>query len=217
MAMQLDASGNVGIGTTAPDNSLTIKGTTLGGAGGKVSIYGGGDENSVSAARNEVLRLGRADTAGSYYNSIWSATGSGSDSSHWLRFYIGKADGSSQTMAMQLDASGNVGIGTTEPNQKLTIEGTMSLKEQANANADVAAYGQVWVKTATPNELYFTDDAGTDTQISSHPIDAPSALYINGPGLDWVGKRIQKYLGVIFWQKIDGTITEETFGLQSST
>jgi len=107
--------------------------------------------------------------------------------------------------------TGNVGIGTTSPNQKLTIEGTMSLKEQASANSDTAAYGQIWVKTATPNELYFTDDAGTDTQISPHPLDAPMELYQNGPGLDQIRKRVQPYLGVIFWQTLDGVITEETF------
>ena len=64
------------------------------------------------------------------------------------------------------NGTGKVGIGGT-PNQKLTIEGTMSLKEQASANADVAAYGQLWVKTATPNQLWFTNDAGTDTQLGT--------------------------------------------------
>jgi len=61
--------------------------------------------------------------------------------------------------------AGDIGIGTASPNQKLTIDGTMSLKEQASANADTAGYGQIWVKTATPNELWFTDDAGTDVQL----------------------------------------------------
>ena len=61
----------------------------------------------------------------------------------------------------------NVGIGTTTPNQILTLEGTMSLKEQASANADTAAYGQLWVKNSTPNELYFTTDAGDDIQLTS--------------------------------------------------
>jgi hypothetical protein len=41
------------------------------------------------------------------------------------------------------------------------------LKEQAAAEADTAAYGQLWVKTATPNELYFTTDAGNDIQLTS--------------------------------------------------
>ncbi|MBE3036946.1 MAG: hypothetical protein IMZ70_07710 [Candidatus Atribacteria bacterium] len=29
----------------------------------------------------------------------------------------------------------------------------------------IAGYGQVWVKNTTPNELWFTDDAGTDVQL----------------------------------------------------
>jgi hypothetical protein len=107
--------------------------------------------------------------------------------------------------------TGNVDIGGLPPNQKLTVEGTMSLKEQTAANASTAAYGQIWVKNTTPNELFFTDDAGTDTQISSHPLDAPPELYTHGPGIDWIGKRVQPFLGVIFWQTLNGTVTEETF------
>ena len=60
-----------------------------------------------------------------------------------------------------------IGIGTSTPNQKLTVDGTISLKEQADANSDTAAYGQLWVNTATPNELYFTTDAGNDIQLTS--------------------------------------------------
>ena len=45
------------------------------------------------------------------------------------------------------------------------INGSITLKEQAAADADTDAYGQLWVKTATPNELWFTDDAGTDKQL----------------------------------------------------
>jgi len=37
--------------------------------------------------------------------------------------------------------------------------------EQASAKADQANFGQLWVKNTTPCELWFTDDAGTDTQI----------------------------------------------------
>ena len=43
----------------------------------------------------------------------------------------------------------------------------MKIKEQADASADTAAYGQVWVNTATPNELYFTTDAGNDIALTS--------------------------------------------------
>ena len=60
-----------------------------------------------------------------------------------------------------------VGIGLSAPKTKLTVEGTITLKEQADADADTAAYGQIWVNTATPNELYFTTDAGNDIQLTS--------------------------------------------------
>ena len=48
----------------------------------------------------------------------------------------------------------------------ITGLGTLSMTEQAAANADVGGDGQLWVKTATPNEIWFTDDGGTDFQLS---------------------------------------------------
>ena len=50
----------------------------------------------------------------------------------------------------------------------LTINpGTLFIQEQADASADVAGQGQIWVNTASPNELWFTDDAGADTQLGT--------------------------------------------------
>ena len=43
--------------------------------------------------------------------------------------------------------------------------GVIFLREQACADADVAGQGQIWVNTATPNQLFFTNDAGTDFQL----------------------------------------------------
>ena len=59
-----------------------------------------------------------------------------------------------------------VGIGTTTPVTDLTIEGPITIKEQADADSDTAAYGQIWVNTATPNQLWFTDDAGYDQKMA---------------------------------------------------
>jgi len=42
------------------------------------------------------------------------------------------------------------------------IDGAVKITEQADAGADVATYGQLWVNTATPNQFVFTDDAGND-------------------------------------------------------
>ena len=63
-------------------------------------------------------------------------------------------------------SSNKVAIGTNAPVTDLTIEGPITIKEQADADSDTAAYGQIWVNTATPNQLYFTDDAGYDQKVS---------------------------------------------------
>mgnify|MGYP003144415444 CR=1 FL=1 len=44
---------------------------------------------------------------------------------------------------------------------------SLKMKEVADAPGDTAAYGQFWVNTATPNEAYFTDDAGTDFRLGT--------------------------------------------------
>jgi len=51
-------------------------------------------------------------------------------------------------------------------------DGVLLIKEQAEADADQAGYGQVWVDTATPNTLMFTDDAGTDHQVPTQATQA---------------------------------------------
>ena len=72
------------------------------------------------------------------------------------------------TNTLSVDTVNNrVGLGTTSPKTRLTVEGSVTLKEQAAADTDSAAYGQLWVKTGTPNELYFTNDAGTDIRLDS--------------------------------------------------
>ena len=78
------------------------------------------------------------------------------------------ATGASEAAAekMRLTSDGKVGIGTSVPVTDLTVEGPITIKEQADADSDTAAYGQIWVNTATPNQLYFTDDAGYDQKVS---------------------------------------------------
>jgi len=45
--------------------------------------------------------------------------------------------------------------------------GTQFIKEQSEAAADKAGYGQLWVNTAVPSELWFTGDTGVDVKLVS--------------------------------------------------
>ena len=64
-----------------------------------------------------------------------------------------------------VDSDGTAGHLKIAPNGILKTEaddGGISVKETADAGTDTAGYGQLWVHDTTPNELCFTDDAGTD-------------------------------------------------------
>ena len=61
--------------------------------------------------------------------------------------------------------AGNVGIGV-QPVTQLTVEGTITLKEQATADGDTAAYGQIWIKNTSPNQAWFVNDLGTEIRIA---------------------------------------------------
>ena len=74
-----------------------------------------------------------------------------------------EANGASKLSTV--DSDGTVGHLTIAPNGILKTEaddGGISVKETADAGTDTAGYGQLWVHDTTPNELCFTDDAGTD-------------------------------------------------------
>ena len=64
---------------------------------------------------------------------------------------------------LTLDPLGELNL---TPHTEVKSDAPLKIKEAANAVADTAAYGQLWVKTATPNELYFTTDAGNDIQLT---------------------------------------------------
>ena len=56
--------------------------------------------------------------------------------------------------------------------------GSLNLIEQSNAHSDSAGYGQIWVKNDTPNNLYFTNDAGTDIPITNNGVIANQKFFI---------------------------------------
>ena len=61
-----------------------------------------------------------------------------------------------------------IGRSTTKiTKDEAKFSSSLKIKEAANAISDTSAYGQLWVKTATPNQLYFTTDAGDDIQLTS--------------------------------------------------
>ena len=68
-------------------------------------------------------------------------------------------DAAGSNANLKLDPDGELIL---TPVTEVKSDAPLKIKESADAVADTAGYGQIWVDTATPNELAFTDDAGTD-------------------------------------------------------
>ena len=134
----IENGGNVGIGTTSPDSTLTVKATVdsrLGGIGWKSND--GTNEWTIDAPN-----------AGNF------------------RIYKGA------TAIARFDSSGNFGIGTTSPSQKLHVSGNLRVTgAYYDSNNSPGTANQVLVSTAT----------GTDW------VDGSGSSIIGGPYLPLAG------------------------------
>ena len=79
------------------------------------------------------------------------------------------------------DQAGGAILTTSDAGAVIANTTDVTLIEKAAANANVATKGEIWVKSTTPNTLYFTDDTGTDIGLgTSH---APVGTSITGNSL----------------------------------
>ena len=141
----INASGNVGIGTTSPD---------IYGFGGKLlSVNGGtsytnlilaGDVNSGIAFGTSSARLGQITM----------------DSTNGMSLY---SSGAGTGFTMVLNRSGNVGIGTTNPGQKLHVAGAIYSTAFVYGEAHLA-FTEFRVRN---NENYRLGTNGTDFRLNS--------------------------------------------------
>ena len=130
---------------------------TLDADGGSVQIKDGGDSHFLFDCGSTRFRIYDDTSASDHFTMTVSANGA--------------------TGLATVDNDGTAGHLTLNPNGELILtpvtevksDAPLKIKEAAAAVADTVAYGQMWVKTATPNELWFTNDAGNDIPISLQP------------------------------------------------
>jgi hypothetical protein len=164
-------SGNVGIGTTSPDQKLHV----LKGSAGTITS----NPDAIITAENSQagyiqLLVPNANESGVLFGNVSSSASGGiiynnSGTSNGLQF---RTNGNSTKMA--ITSSGNVGIGTTNPIGKLTVsaDGGTGLEIQTQDSlARVAMVGYDRADSAY-RELYFEgynfnfNTSGTNTRLS---------------------------------------------------
>jgi hypothetical protein len=142
-------------------NATGATGGTINNTGANITVGGDTGGSSVNTALS--IRAHGADTNNGIYINV--DNGLGHDFKN-----ISSAD-SDDFFAISTKASGETTIltvddGGAQAHMKFEPDGSFLIKETASAGASVAAYGQLWVKSDTPNELYFTTDAGDDIQLT---------------------------------------------------
>jgi len=138
-AMRIDSSGNVGIGTTSPASKLDIN--TGGSTGTQDLITLSGLDNASTKQTYATLRMGiENSTAGSEQGNLHLQTvESGTVRDRILLNGTGyQAFSNGGTERMRIDSSGDVGIGTSNPETKLHVEGTV---DTASSTLRITATG----------------------------------------------------------------------------
>jgi hypothetical protein len=113
--MRIDASGNVGIGTTSPASKLEVQSATGATYARFGNSYGTLYLETVSGGANRITSLNAANNA----SHPFAVNGAGGV--EWMR----------------IDASGNVGIGTTSTDAKLRVSGSATVSSQTNVAARI--------------------------------------------------------------------------------
>ena len=167
---------------------------TLDADGGEIYLKDGG------------TTFGTFSTAGAY-SELYLYEDGGASADDYFRIRV-KANG--ETDLTTVDAAGAVGHITLNAAGLIVLNPTgnyisakkpLKIKETAGAAPDDAAYGQIWVKDETPNELYFTTDAGDDIQLT----DGTSAA---GGGGSSVLTQVEITISSLEMNALDGTEKE---------
>ena len=157
-AMRINASGNVGIGTTSPDEKLDIVGKQIFSATGS-SYYGNPAAFNTASNGDKII----------FYNdgtSYDGRIGVGSTSNLWLKSYGETANegdiefyaGGSQRAIVK--GSGNVGIGTTSPGAKLSVNGNVKIEGTNSLLFGGSASIPSWAINHNGSDLLIDDQGG---------------------------------------------------------
>jgi hypothetical protein len=198
---RIDYQGNFGLGVTPSTWYSTFKAFQFGANGS--SIFGRSENNTAGMASNAYIN---ASGAWTYINTNYASYYQQLNGQHqWNIAPSGTAGNAiSFTQAMTLDNSGNLGIGTTSPAQKLDVNGyiqsSSSMKVNQGSGAGSAGFwiGYTTASTASRSWITLTDysqygDWGVYQSTTQTGTTWANKLYIDPTGNVGIGTSSPSY------------------------
>ncbi len=188
-------NGNVGIGPTSPSGRLSVGTTSASvtlnsdiwspyGGGGLVDINGTGFLGISGPLGSSEGHVGLTSTAGGSQLRLGANSG--------IRFYpsagIGTLDAAPPAPSMVITGGGNVGIGTTNPQSKLAVAGTITAQQ-----VDVTMTGWSDFVFADDYKLLPLEEVENHIKAFKHLPDVPSEQEVLSKPVD-LGKMQSKLL-----------------------
>jgi hypothetical protein len=228
--LRITSDGNVGIGTTNPNAKLDVRGIVkIGGSSAypqSLQVFGYNDLSSTSVNTNPStthdggggIRIVNNNNTGNYGIGVYFDHGSLSSAilssrvvtNNWgtdLRFYTHPINVQNQFLTferMRINSEGNIGIGTTNPQSKLHVIGSIKVESgifgetkvsgtgyTANTNLDITGfgYGNYFVNIRTTGVFHWngilavtmfdTADFGVSTLVSGNYSTTITASMVN--------------------------------------
>jgi len=135
--MKVRSGGDVGIGTTTPEEKLDVNGNVqIRGTNGKLVFPSSHYDAKIELFKGGDEKIGTAD------NQLKLIAGSGTTDN--IAFF-----GDSTEVMRIKTGSGNVGIGTTEPNSSLHINGSFSVKRTPVDTGTANSSGEIIIGITT--------------------------------------------------------------------
>jgi len=134
--LRITSAGNVGIGTDSPNVKAEVSGTDA-----AVSLRVNTENSGVSANNFSQIQLSDVGAVRSYWRSVRDGSGATQFAYNDHLAFLSDSNGT-PTERLRINSAGNVGIGTSSPSVRLSVNGSTDLGAEAS-NTDSASFTRI--------------------------------------------------------------------------